>query len=70
MRVSLLVMLQTLMLTVSSTMTSAADPVDAWVKDYRCPSTAFFYTWYEQIELKHAFLVPHGQLQYDIISCG
>ena len=40
---------------------SAAGPVDgkAQTQDFSCPSTAFFYTWYEEIELKPAFLVPH-----------
>ncbi|EMS59246.1 hypothetical protein TRIUR3_04541 [Triticum urartu] len=39
--------------------TSAGGPLDASVKDYICPSASFWYTWYDEIELKPAFLVPH-----------
>ena len=37
----------------------AAGPLEASVKDDICPSTSFWYTWYDQIELKPVFLVPH-----------
>ncbi|XP_037430824.1 uncharacterized protein LOC119296920 [Triticum dicoccoides] len=44
-----------------NTSAAGAGPVDgkAQTEDFSCPSTAFFYTWYEEIELKPAFLVPH-----------
>ncbi|KAM3271860.1 hypothetical protein ACQJBY_042205 [Aegilops geniculata] len=44
-----------------NTSAAAAGPVDgkAQTQDFSCPSTAFFYTWYDEIELKPAFLVPH-----------
>ena len=44
-----------------NTSAAATGPVDgkAQTEDFSCPSTSFFYTWYDEIELKPAFLVPH-----------
>lgn len=38
---------------------SGAGPFEPSVKDSICASASFFYTSYEQIKLKPAFLVPH-----------